>query len=259
MTRAHDLLRQALDALEIYFDDYPCDIDRLDREGYAAITAIREYLAQPEQEPVKINLLEVQLAAVTNERDELQEKLRYEKMNTETWRRDAEGKLEDRTAAYHELAASQHYAQGLLRGVPPLYPQEQDGVEIVVTHPNGGMSNDEFNQLADGSWKYEIESLRARVAALEDELASALEDLDREVRVGNDYMAREQLLRNAIAQAHIVGGQAMIDAALSLPHDTSALDALVKDAARYRWLRSDSAYLPLRGADLDAAIDEAMR
>lgn len=50
MTRA--LLQQALEALEIYFGDYPCDIDRFDRDGYAAITAIREYLAQPEQEPV---------------------------------------------------------------------------------------------------------------------------------------------------------------------------------------------------------------
>jgi hypothetical protein len=49
MTRA--LLQQALEALEIYFGDYPCDIDRFDRDGYAAITAIREYLAQPEQEP----------------------------------------------------------------------------------------------------------------------------------------------------------------------------------------------------------------
>jgi hypothetical protein len=32
------------------------------------------------------------------------------------------------------------------------------------------MSDDEFNQLADGSWKYEIEALRARVKELDFEL-----------------------------------------------------------------------------------------
>jgi hypothetical protein len=48
---------------------------------------------------------EKELATMTKE-------LKYEKMNTEVWRRDAEGKLEDRTAAYHELAAAQaHIAQ----------------------------------------------------------------------------------------------------------------------------------------------------
>ena len=56
------------------------------------------------------------------------------------------------------------------------------------------------------------------------------------------------------------------DVALSLPHDTSALDALVKDAERYRWLRSyntskhknvtEAFYLG--DEKLDAAIDRAM-
>jgi hypothetical protein len=47
-----------------------------------------------------------------NEVDQLrhaehEKELKYEKMNTEVWRRDAEGKLKDRTAAYRELAAAQ--------------------------------------------------------------------------------------------------------------------------------------------------------
>jgi hypothetical protein len=41
-----------------------------------------------------------QLAAMTQQ-------VSHEKMNTEVWRRDAEGKLADRTAAYHELAAAE--------------------------------------------------------------------------------------------------------------------------------------------------------
>ncbi len=40
-----------------------------------------------------------------------------------------------------------------------------------------------------------VEALKAEVAALKDELASALEDLDREVRVGNDLMKENLELR----------------------------------------------------------------
>lgn len=36
--------------------------------------------------------------------ERLKEALRHEKMNTEVWMRDAEGKLEDRTEAYHRIA-----------------------------------------------------------------------------------------------------------------------------------------------------------
>ena len=60
----------------------------------------------------------------------------------------------------------------------------------------------------------------------------------------------------------------IITTALSLPHDTSALDEMRKDAQRYRWLRhgdndetviiGGDAYLP-RNERLDAAIDEAMK
>ena len=37
----------------------------------------------------------------------LQAELRTERMNTEVWRRDAEGKLEDRTEAYHQIETLQ--------------------------------------------------------------------------------------------------------------------------------------------------------
>ena len=48
--------------------------------------------------PQELDALRAQVAALT-------EKVKWEKMNTEVWMRDAEGKLKDRTAAYHELAA----------------------------------------------------------------------------------------------------------------------------------------------------------
>ncbi len=52
MTRAR--LQQALGALEIYFGEFhPSNIDRFDKDGYAALTAIREYLDKTKgQEPV---------------------------------------------------------------------------------------------------------------------------------------------------------------------------------------------------------------
>lgn len=50
---------------------------------------------------------EAQLRQVQAERDEAREQLRFANMNIEVWRRDAEGKLEDRTAAYKEINAQQ--------------------------------------------------------------------------------------------------------------------------------------------------------
>jgi len=88
------------------------------------------------------------------------------------------------------------------------------------------------------SFRAQVAGLEDRIAALEaenaelkDELASALEDLDREVRIGNDLMKENIELR--------------------------------KDAERYRWLRNlDSVEAAdlcdmYSGSDLDAAIDAA--
>ncbi len=50
------------------------------------------------------------------------------------------------------------------------------------------------------------------------------------------------------------------DKALSLPHDTSALDELRRDAERYRYLRkADQSLLFETPEELDAAIDAAMK
>jgi chromosome segregation ATPase len=186
------------------------------------------------------------------------------------------------------------------------------------------MTDDEFNQLADGSWKYEIETLRTRVAELEDrvtevpqlmrQLAACVKELEEErkqhlaaceyalseTRKQQDYFLKEcnefwmdklaavtkerdefeeqrdaawfelrkirvaigasmeestadeverimaklaasqhyaQQLRKAMQQSIDEQYYSPIIKALSLPHDTSALDALVKDAERYRWFR----------------------
>jgi hypothetical protein len=90
--------------------------------------------------------------------------------------------------------------------------------------------------------------------------------------------AREQQLRagmmNVTNACRIWGGEAerarkILEHYLALPHDASALAALVEDAARYQWLRDtddngDYIGRKLRcfepgDTDFDAAIDEAMK
>lgn len=89
--------------------------------------------------------------------------------------------------------------------------------------------------------------------------------------------ARERQLREALAGVESAYGAHITDTVsamkliaknvLALPNDTSALDALTKDAERYRWLRQmvyDETIMVapdrmLHGDELDAAIDAAMK
>jgi hypothetical protein len=125
----------------------------------------------------------------------------------------------------------------------------------------------------------EIGQLRQRVAELED--TRAYENL---IKYGNTHpemykteldLVKEQLAamtkeRDLYKEAN-AGKARYIE---SLPHDTSALDALVKDAARYRWIRKCMPFSTLKNItkkylsnpsndtvseELDKAIDEAMK
>ncbi len=150
----------------------------------------------------------------------------------------------------------------------------------------------------------ELETLRARVAELESQVANqAAQITGRHTYVGQDFTFRIERLQEqlAAAQAHNAQlrellfeakqeitepacnhdtGMLMLDLlerieiAITATPDTSALDALRKDAERYRWLRefpnnrtpsiSSWAVSPDRpetflkyGTYLDAAIDAA--
>ena len=79
-------------------------------EAADEIESLRARLAFKEVADHPNDLLDVN--AICDERDalrakveELSKELKYEGLKTAVWQRDAEGKLEDRTAAYHELAA----------------------------------------------------------------------------------------------------------------------------------------------------------
>jgi hypothetical protein len=72
---SREAMKQALEALKFYYDQYGEESDE------KVITALRDRLAQPEQEPVTaIRLLTEQCAALIRERDELQKQVwRYER------------------------------------------------------------------------------------------------------------------------------------------------------------------------------------
>ncbi len=121
--------------------------------------------------------------------------------------------------------------------------------------------------------------LRERIAELEAEVARKISAGEYVIKQLNAALAREQVLRDALVLAKIQGSKKdrdfIIDSAIALPHDDTALRQIVedeRDAERYRFLRdtrdsTDELITAFRlleswetpADELDEAIDAAIR